>query len=113
MFGLGDKTPGRTHISVGDWICFYASRTGIVGHGKVDSVPERVIDADLFETNKPMWSFRLAEVKLYLSEPVVIDRDRRRELDAYRGRPIDENWGWFVQATRKITEHDFRVLTRS
>ena len=34
-----------------------------------------------------------------------------RFLDAFHGRDPDGPWAWFVQATREVSEHDFRILT--
>jgi len=44
--------------------------------------------------------------------PVVIDAALRSKLDAFKKSDPNKAWAWFVQATRKITEHDFKILTR-
>jgi hypothetical protein len=46
-----------------------------------------------------------------LENPVVIDVALRSKLDAFKNRELNKAWAWFVQATRKITENDFKVLT--
>jgi len=56
---------------------------------------------------------RVQEQQVYAQNPVVLDGTIRQNLDAFKGRDPDKPWAWFVQATRKITEHDFRALTRS
>lgn len=40
IYALGDRTPGRKVMGLDDWICFYASGTGVVAHVRVKSAPE-------------------------------------------------------------------------
>jgi hypothetical protein len=72
---------------------------------------ERKLDRRIRQPEKYPWVFRLDDVRLYLGEPVVIDAALRNRLAAFRDRDPEKFWGWFVQATRKITENDFNVLT--
>nr|QNO54515.1 hypothetical protein LPKEAICH_00005 [Methanosarcinales archaeon ANME-1 ERB7] len=46
-----------------------------------------------------------------LENPIVIDATLRSQLNAFKNRELNKSWAWFVQATRRITEHDFKVLT--
>ncbi len=57
------------------------------------------------------WTFHLDEVNLYLNDPIIIDAPLRNRLDSFKGRDPNKSWAWFVQATRKITRHDFELLT--
>src|ERR1019366_9545434 len=59
------------------------------------------------------YTLHVQDQRFYAENPVVVDATVRQKLDAFRGRDPDKSWAWFVQATRKITEHDFRVLTRT
>ena len=112
IYAFGERAPGRTRLKPGDWICFYASGKGVVAHAKITSLPEKKPHPRVRHSDQYPWVFRLSDERLYLEDPVVIDSDTRSRLDAFRGREPSKAWAWLVQATRKITEHDFRVLTR-
>jgi hypothetical protein len=58
------------------------------------------------------WTFRLDDANLYLDQPVVIDAPLRGQLDAFRNRDANSAWAWFVQATSRLSKHDFDLLTR-
>jgi len=116
IFGYGKSTPGRKDLSPGDQIAFYASGEGVVGHAEVSSRPERketpsnylpVPDAEEYP-----YIFDLCNPSLYADNPVVIDQSLRRKLDAFENSDPSAAWGWFVVSTSKVTEHDFKVLTR-
>lgn len=113
IYAFGERTPGRTHIKQGDFICFYAAGDGVIAHAKVASAPENKPDERVVHSQDYPYTFRTQDAKLYAEDPVVVDGTVRQELDAFRGRDPDRPWAWFVQATRKITEHDFRTLTRA
>jgi len=49
---------------------------------------------------------------LYLDNPVVLDAALRRQLEAFQHRDEEKSWAWFVQATHRVTAHDFTVLTQ-
>jgi hypothetical protein len=111
IYALGKNTPGRTRMQPGDFICFYATGTGVVAHAKVLTAPQRGEHPHIDSEHFP-WIFRLAEETLYLDRPVILDADKRSELDAFRGKDPKKSWSWFVQTTREITPADFRRLTR-
>lgn len=113
IYAFGERTPGRKQLKPGDWICFYASDKGVVAHARVKTYPEKKFHPKVREPEKYPWVFSLHEVKLYLDKPVVINSDLRNQLDAFQGRDPSKSWAWFVQATRRITEHDFKLLTRA
>jgi len=112
IYAIGERTPGRRHLKPGDWICFYATGKGVVAHAKVASLPERKFHPRVHHPKDYPWVFHLESPRLYLDDPVVIDAALRSQLDAFRGRDPNKSWAWFVQTTRKITEHDFLLLTR-
>lgn len=111
MYAISERTPGRKHIKPGDWMCFYATTKGVVAHAKVISKPEKKLHQAVRDTEKYNWVFSLEKPELYLDKPIIIDTSLRNRLDEFRGRDPNKSWAWFVQATRLITEHDFRVLT--
>jgi len=112
IYAFGERTPGRKHLKPGDWICFYATAKGVIAHAKVTSSPEKKKHARVRHPEKYPWTFRLDNTRLYLEEPIVIDAATRTRLEAFKGRDPDQSWAWFVQATRRISEQDFKTLTR-
>lgn len=111
-YAFADSTPGRKVIKPGDWICFYANGKGIIAHAKVVSYPEQKTIRSLRHPEKYPWSFRLDNTALYTDKPVVISAELRSNLDAFQGRDPTTPWAWFVQATHKLNQHDFNLLTR-
>ncbi|MBN2378489.1 EVE domain-containing protein [candidate division WOR-3 bacterium] len=111
IYAFSERTPGRRHIKPGDWICFYATGTGVIAHARVKTKPKKEHHGKVHMPEKYPWVFHLDNPVLYLNKPVVIDSILRSKLDAFEGR-LKKAWAWFVQATRKITKHDFEVLTR-
>jgi hypothetical protein len=112
MYAFGDHTPGRSSIRPDDWICFYASGIGVIAHAKVASSPERKPHPKIRHSERYPWTFKLKDTQLYLKKPIVIDASVREQMDEFRGRDPNKRWAWFVQATRKITEKDFKLLTK-
>jgi hypothetical protein len=112
IYAFGERTPGRKHIKPGDWICFYASGKGVVAHARVTSRPEELVHPAVRHPDRYRWVFHLDNPHLYLDAPVVIDTGLRERLEAFEGRDPTKPWAWFVQATNKISEHDFDTLTR-
>jgi hypothetical protein len=110
IYAFGERTAGRKHIKPGDWICFNASGKGVVAHAQVKTRPEHKVDPRVRHADKYPWVFELDNVSLYLDEPVVIEPALRSRLDAFAGRDAHGMWSWFVQPTRKVTEHDFDIL---
>ena len=112
IYAFGERTPGRKYLKLGDWICFYATGKGAIAHAKVMSNPEKKPHPSVHHSEKYPWTFRVGEAKLYLDAPKIIDAEIRSQLDAFRGRDPNKPWGWFVQATRKVSAHDFNILIR-
>ena len=112
IYAFGERTPGRKHIKPGDWICFYATGKGVVAHAKVLTRPEKKLHKMVRHPETYPWVFGLENPHLYLNEPVVIDVAVRNQLDAFRDRDPNKSWAWFVQATRRISQHDFEILIK-
>lgn len=113
IWAYGDRTPGRSELKPGDWLCFYATGKGAIGHAKVMSRPEKKPHPKVIDSEKYPWTFRVGEEELYLDNPKEIDLEMRKELDAFRGKPLQKNWGWFLYGARKVSEKDFKLLTRA
>ena len=60
------------------------------------------------------WIFDLKDPNLYFENPTILDAEFRAKLDAFKDKdPNEPNWAWFVQSTKKISKHDFEILTKS
>jgi hypothetical protein len=104
-------TTGRKDLKPGDRICFYETGVGVVAEAEVDSHPEEKIIPYVRDPEKFPWAFQVKNARYFFDQPVVIDAALRSHLDAFKGRDPEGPWGWMVQGTRKVTEHDFHVLT--
>ncbi len=113
VFAFGERTPGRKDLKPDDWICFYASAIGVVAHAKVLTKPEKKAHPKVRHPEEYPYSFALSGPQLYIQNPVVIDAALRNQLEAFRDRDPNQAWGWFVIGTRRISKHDFELLTRS
>jgi hypothetical protein len=112
IYAFGERTPGRRHLKPGDWLCFHASGKGVIAHAKVKSKPEKKPHPKVKHKDKYPWTFQVEDAKLYLNDPVIIDAEVRASLEVFRNRDLNKPWGWFVQATRRISLNDFNILTR-
>lgn len=113
VYAFGENTPGRKKLKPGDWICFYASRKGVVGYAKVITSPQKGVHSGVRDPDKHQWLFKLTDVKLYLDSPLVIDAAVRNQLEAFAGKDANGWWAWFVQSTHMVSDHDFAILTAS
>lgn len=111
IYAFGERTPGIKHLKPGDGICFYATGNGVRAHAKVASPPEKKHNPAVRDPERYPWVFKLEDASIYLDNLVVIDAALRAKLDAFAGRDPSTSWAWFVQATRKVTAHDFGILT--
>lgn len=112
VYAFGERTPGKRHIKPGDYICFYSAGKGVVAHAQIASRPEHKKHPRVRHPERYPWVFSVKNVHLYLENPVVIDAALRSKLDAFKKSDPNKAWAWFVQATCKMTEHDFKILTR-
>lgn len=112
IYAFGERTPGRRSMKAEDLICFYSTGEGVVAHATVVSRPEYKPHPKVYDSKRYPWTFLVKDARLYLDNPVVIDAPLRAELDSFRGRDTSKYWAWLVQATRRITGHDFQLLTR-
>jgi len=108
---LEERTPGRQHLKQGDYICFYSTGKGVIAHAQIASRAERKEHPKVRHSERYPWVFHVKDIHLYLENPTIIDSASRSQLDAFKNREPNKGWAWFVQAIRKITENDFKVLT--
>jgi hypothetical protein len=85
----------------------------IIADAKVSSHAENKPDSRVRHAQDYPYVIHVQNQRGYEQTPIVIDATVRQQLDAFRGRDPEKSWAWFVQATRTITEHDFRLLTRA
>jgi hypothetical protein len=111
-YAFGERTPGRRNMKEGDHIAFYANTKGVVAHATLSSAPQRKPRPDGSTSEEYPWVCSLKDTHLYLDTPVAIDAKLRLQLDAFQGRNPEKGWAWFVQSTRKVSIHDFDLLTR-
>lgn len=112
VYAFGVRTPGRKSIKPGDWICFYATTKGVIAHARVISKPVKKRHPSIRHSEKYPYVFSLDSEKLYLDNPIIIKSVIRKKLGAFQSRDPNRSWGWFVQSTRRITKHDFEILTK-
>jgi len=112
-YAFGERTPGRKNMKEGDHIAFYATTKGVVAHATLSSAPERKPCPDGSTIKDYPWVCSLRDSCLYMDTPVSIDAKLRSQLDVFKGRNPEKSWAWFVQATRKVSLHDFNLLTKS
>jgi hypothetical protein len=113
IYAFSEKAPGRRNLKPGDRICFHASGKGVVADARILSGPTKEPQPVVRNSEDYPWIIKLDQVKLYLETPVIIDAALRATLHAFTNRDPNQPWGWFVVTTRKVTEHDFGIITRS
>ncbi len=111
IYAFTDRTPGIKDMKEGDLICFYAAGTGVVAHALISGKPVEKEHPQVRQSDRYKWVVELKDSKVYTDNPVVIDASLRNRLEAFKGRDTSKPWSWFVQATRKVSEADFEILT--
>lgn len=113
IWGMRQSTPGRKHLRIGDYVCFYAAKVGVVAVAEIAGESNQFIaaaDAPEPINDESVYRVPLKNVR-WLPRPIPLDKDLRIQLDAFKGRNPNGIWAWFIQSTRNVTEHDFRLLT--
>lgn len=113
IYAFGENTPGRKRIKAGDLICFYATGRGVIGHATVTSSPTKMRHSAVRHSDKYEWVFSVANPTMHFDRPLQLTKELRSQLDAFRNKDPARPWAWFVQATNRLSERDFRMLTRS
>jgi hypothetical protein len=108
---FGERTAGRRRLKLGDRLCLYETLVGVVAEAEVASEPEHRTLPYVRHPEKFPWAFQVKNPRYFFDKPIVIDAALRSQLDAFNARAPSGSWGWFVQATRLVTAHDFRLLT--
>jgi hypothetical protein len=112
IYAFGDRIKARDHVKPGDWICFYATRRGVIGYARVASLPRREEHPAIIHPGHYPWIIDVDGENLFTGDPVIIDQEMRGLMEAYKDKGQSDNWGWLVLTTREISERDFLLLTR-
>lgn len=114
FWGFYKSTGGRLKLTAGDYVCFYASKVGIVATARMAGPADTVVSPTDWPEPYPMkvdtYKVPLRDIAwLPAARPITIAV--RAKLDAFQDRDLDANPGWFVQSTSTLSPHDFEVLT--
>ena len=114
MWGLWPSTPFRRAVKPGDQCCFYAAGEGVVATAEITATADQEVPRESWP-GRTAWSANTYALPLrdieWLPQPIQITRELRQSLDAFEGRASSARWGWLVQGTSGLTEHDFHILT--
>jgi hypothetical protein len=113
MWAFGENTGGKSSLKTEDRMIFYLSGKGIVAHAEVASEPRYIHHEKVNTPEKYPWVFNLKDPEVYLDTPVKINKEKRTNLDAFRGKENSTNWGWFVMGSHTITQNDYYELIRT
>lgn len=112
FYAFSAKSAYRNQMKAGDWLCFYAAGTGVVAHARLATAPAYQLRQEISNPEDFPWVIGLDSVTLYVDKPVVLDAVTRGQMDIFAGKDPGKPWAWVVQGTRKLTDHDFDLLTR-
>ncbi len=114
MWGMHKSTAGRTRLKAGDYVCFYAALTGVVAHARIAGPADQIVSPaewpEPYPVELPIYRVPLKDV-IWLPSPLKIDKTVQSQMDAFAGKRPEGNPGWLVQTTRRLSPHDFAVLT--
>ncbi len=113
FWGVRQSTAHRTRITAGDECCFYAKTVGVVARAHITGPATERVTRDEWPGSdahsEDVFKVPLSDIQ-WLAAPAVIDSDLRPRLDAFRDKDLSRPWGWFIQSTGRVTEHDFQLL---
>ena len=116
-WALGERTPGRKAIQPGDRACFYAAGLHqVVAYADVVGKINAPVSPEEWPEPNPqsdvLYKMPLANIT-WLKPPTQLDLDLRGQLEALAGKNPAGNWGLFFQTSRRLTQQDFKRLTRT
>jgi predicted type IV restriction endonuclease len=113
-WGVGKSTAHRSRLKTGDACCFYAKRVGIVAKALIAGPASELVSIGEWPGPGPFaedaLKVPLANIH-WLEKPVEVSVGLRGNLEAFRGKDMSRPWSWLIQTTRRISEHDFKLLT--
>jgi hypothetical protein len=116
-WALGERTPGRKAIQPGDRACFYAAGSHqVVAYADVVGKINAPVSPEEWPEPNPqsdvLYKMPLANLT-WLKPPTLLDLELRGQLEALAGQNPAGNWGLFFQTSRRLTQQDFKRLTRT
>jgi len=113
FWGVSATSANRKRITTNDVCCFYAKGVGIIARAVVTGPVVDVVRAHEWPgTEAPSEDvFRVPLRDVVWLEEATDVAPLRPDLDAFRGKDLTRTWGWFVQSTGRLSEHDFKLLT--
>jgi len=112
FYAFSANSAYRNQMKAGDWLCFYAAGTGVVAHARLATAPAHQLRQEISSPENFPWVVELDSVSIYADQPVVLDAATRGKMDIFAGKDPGKPWAWVVQGTRKLSAHDFGLLTR-
>jgi hypothetical protein len=107
-----DYAIGQKQLKPGDRLCIYVTGKGVACDVTVDSAPELGHVPGVVLDEKYRWRLRVRDARYYFQSPIKVTPELRLRLDAFKGMdPTEDSWAWLVAGRRKLTAHDFAVLT--
>lgn len=91
------------------------SKDGGIAHARVKTAPEYKPRCPGIDLPKDYpWVFELYDVHYYPENPVIA-KDVLPKMDVARNvdkEKLEKSWGVWFRGTTRVTEHDFKLLTR-
>ncbi|MDE2639510.1 MAG: type I restriction enzyme HsdR N-terminal domain-containing protein [Chloroflexota bacterium] len=113
-WGLRVAARYRLTMKDGDQCCFYATGVGIVATARITGPAEQEVPQEGWPGpnawNPNIYALPIRDLQ-WLPQPIPITLALRSRLDAFENKQPDGKWGWLVQTTSRLTEHDFNLLT--
>lgn len=110
IFAFREEDAGKNIIKPKDSACFYVSGKGVVAHADIENYAQKSLMED---TGAYLWVCNLKDPEVYFENPIILDKNLREKMDAFKSTKNINNWGWFVSKNHTINEHDFELLTSS
>jgi hypothetical protein len=113
FWGFGTSTPGRTHLKPGDYVCFHLNKLGVAATARIAGPADTLVSEGEYPERvamrNPVYKIPLKDI-VWRAAPRPLTGQLRAKLDAFRGKNLSANPGWFVQTTRALSAHDFQLL---
>lgn len=104
IFGVTENAISQGGARSGDWICFYISGTGVVGHARVQSIADN--SGGIRDAHRFRQLLHLESLELHLGSPIGLDHETQLRL---RTAPIGASR--HAQLLVRISRGSFSALT--
>lgn len=113
-WGVRASSANRKRLAAGDICCFYAQKVGVVARAVVAGPADTLVTPGDWPGPTPFSAdvYRVPLTSIHwLPGPVVLDAALRAKLDAFKSKDATKPWGWLIQTTNNLSEHDFQLMT--